>query len=405
MNYNSFFDQALVQLKLEGNYRTFADLERKVGHFPEALFHTEKDGQKTITSWCSNDYLGMGQHPGVLKVMHETLDKMGAGAGGTRNIGGTNHYHVLLEQKLAELHDKERALLFSSAYVANEAALSTLASRLPNCLILSDENNHASIIHGIRHSRAEKVIFRHNDIAQLESILQAADFHRPKLIVFQSIYSMDGDFAPIEQICDLADRYNALTYIDEVHAVGLYGARGAGISEMLGLSHRPTLVEGTFGKAYGLMGGYIAGPNNVIDFVRSFAPGFIFTTALPPALCAGALTSVEYLMNSQVERKIHQERVCALKNALDLANIAYMQTESHIVPIIIGEAHLCRQASYLLLQDHDIYIQPINHPTVPVGTERLRLTVTPFHTDDMIQKLVAALTDVLGKLKLQVVAA
>lgn len=400
MNYDVFFDDALRQLKAEGKYRVFAHLERCVGKFPEATLHTPS-GKKQIIAWCSNDYLGMGQHPQVLSAMHAALDQVGAGAGGTRNIGGTGHYHVLLERALAELHQKEGALLFSSAYVANEAVLSTLASRLPECLVISDENNHASIIHGVRHSRAQKVVFPHNDIRALEEILKSTDKNRAKLIVFQSIYSMDGDFAPIREICDLADQYGALTYIDEVHAVGLYGARGAGVCEMQGLSHRPTLVEGTFGKAYGLMGGYIAGSARLVDFIRSFAPGFIFTTALPPALCAGALASVRHLMQSQDERRVHQERVVALKSALEAANIPYMHTESHIIPIIIGEAHRCKQASQRLLEQHGIYIQPINYPTVPVGTERLRVTVTPYHTDEMIDDLIRALLDVWAMLELE----
>ena len=403
MNYESFFNSALVQLKSEGKYRTFADLERCVGKFPHANMHYD-GGKFPIVSWCSNDYLGMGQHPKVLSAMHEALDQMGAGAGGTRNIGGTNHYHVMLEKLLANLHQKESALLFSSAYVANEAALSTLASRLPNCMVISDENNHASIIHGIRSSRAEKVIFRHNDLAHLEQILQNADPDRPKLVVFQSIYSMDGDFAPIREICDLADAYGALTYIDEVHAVGLYGKSGAGICQMQDLAHRPAIVEGTFGKAYGLMGGYIAGSASTIDFIRSFAPGFIFTTALPPAICAGAMASIHHLIDSQEERTKHQERVGAVKQALVEAGISFLDTPSHIVPIIIGEAHLCKQASHHLLTKHGIYIQPINYPTVPVGTERLRITVTPYHTDAMIKQLIVALQDIWATFGLQRVA-
>jgi 5-aminolevulinate synthase len=400
MNYETFFNQALTQLKVEGNYRVFADLERCVGKFPQVLHHGP-DGPKPVIAWCSNDYLGMGQHPDVLKAMHEALDQAGAGAGGTRNIGGTNHVHVMLEKTLAELHEKESALLFSSAYVANEAALSTLASKIPNCLVLSDANNHASIIHGIRSSRAEKMVFPHNDVQALEALLKAQDPHRPKLIVFQSIYSMDGDFAPIAEICDLADKYGALTYIDEVHAVGLYGKTGAGICQMQGLAHRPTLVEGTFGKAYGLMGGYLAGPAHVIDFVRSFAPGFIFTTALPPSICAGALASVTYLMKSSQERERHQERVTAVKSALTQGGIHFFDSPSHIVPVIIGDAHACKQASQLLLNEYGIYIQPINYPTVPVGTERLRITVTPHHTDEMIDHLVTSLNAVWERLSLK----
>ncbi len=400
MNYETFFETALNQLKVEGKYRVFADLERRVGHFPEVFYHGP-DGVKPVISWCSNDYLGMGQHPEVLKAMHHALDHAGAGAGGTRNIGGTNHVHVMLEQTLAQLHEKESALLFSSAYVANEAALSTLASRLPNCLVLSDASNHASIIHGIRSSGAEKKIFPHNDVAALEALLKEQDIHRPKLIVFQSIYSMDGDFAPIEAICDLADRYGALTYIDEVHAVGLYGHTGAGVCQMQGLAHRPTLVEGTFGKAYGLMGGYLAGSARVIDFVRSFASGFIFTTALPPSICAGALASVTHLMHSTQERDLHQERVRTVKQALSTGGIGFFDSPSHIIPVIIGDAHACKKASQLLLNEHGIYIQPINYPTVPVGTERLRITVTPHHTDEMIDHLVHALRCVWASLNLQ----
>ena len=402
MDYKGFFQHSLNQLKAEGNYRVFANLERCVGRFPKVVWHSDSGEKIPITSWCSNDYLGMGQHPNVLETMHTVLDQVGAGAGGTRNIGGTNYYHVQLENLLAELHQKDQGLLFSSAYVANEAALSTLASRLPHCVVFSDENNHASMIHGIRNSRAEKIVFPHNDITALEQGLQSIAPERPKLIVFQSIYSMDGDFAPIEAICDLANRYNALTYIDEVHAVGLYGQRGAGVCEQLGLAHRPTLIEGTFGKAYGLMGGYLAGPAAIIDFIRSFAPGFIFTTALPPVICAGVIASVRHLMSSQTERTLHQKKVTLLKSSLEKAEIPYFKTDSHIVPIIIGDAHLCRQASQTLLHQHGIYVQPINHPTVPVGTERLRVTVTPQHTDEMIHELVSALGHVWKALRLKV---
>jgi 5-aminolevulinate synthase len=391
MDYELFFKQRLEDLKSEGRYRVFADLERHRGAFPKATFHGEKSSQD-ITVWCSNDYLGMGQHPAVIAAMHEALDKCGAGAGGTRNIAGTNHYHVELERELADLHGKESALLFTSGYVSNWAALGTLPALLPDCVILSDAGNHASMIEGIRHSKAERIIFKHNDVKDLEEKLKAIDPARPKLIAFESVYSMDGDVAPIGAICDVADKYDAMTYLDEVHAVGLYGPRGGGIAEREGLMDRITVIEGTLGKAFGVVGGYIAASAALCDFVRSFASGFIFTTALPPAVAAGAVASIRYLKSSQLERLRHQERVTKTRRALDKAGIPHVMNASHIVPVIVGDAAKCKFISDYLMQHFGIYIQPINYPTVPKGTERLRITPTPYHSDADIEKLVMALS-------------
>jgi 5-aminolevulinate synthase len=391
MDYELFFKQRLEDLKSEGRYRVFADLERQRGAFPQATFHSENSTQN-ITVWCSNDYLGMGQNPNVIAAMHEALDKCGAGAGGTRNISGTNHFHVELERELADLHGKEAALLFTSGYVSNWAALGTLPALLPNCIILSDAGNHASMIEGMRHSRAERIVFKHNDVADLEAKLKAIDPSRPKIIAFESVYSMDGDIAPIEAICDVADQYGAMTYLDEVHAVGLYGPRGGGIAEREGLMHRITVIEGTLGKAFGVVGGYIAGSAALCDFVRSFASGFIFTTALPPAVAAGAVASIRHLKTSQIERARHQERVAQTRKALDKAGIPHVANESHIVPVIVGDAAKCKFISDYLMQHFGIYIQPINYPTVPKGTERLRITPTPYHSDEDIEKLVMALS-------------
>jgi 5-aminolevulinate synthase len=390
MDFESFFREELDGLRREGRYRVFADLERQAGRFPIATYHGES-GPRDVTVWCSNDYLGMGQHPKVLAAMHQALDGSGAGAGGTRNIGGTNHYHVLLERELADLHGKEAALIFNSGYVSNWASLSTLAARIPGCIVLTDGLNHASMIEGIRHSRAEKLIFAHNDPADLRRKLAALDPARPKLIAFESVYSMDGDIAPVREFCDIADEFGAMTYIDEVHAVGLYGARGGGISEREGLTNRLTLIQGTLAKSYGVIGGYITGSAALCDFIRSFASGFIFSSSLPPAVAAGAIAAIRHLKESSTERERQQDRVAALRARLDAAGIPHLANPSHIVPVMVGEAKACKAISDELLARFDIYVQPINYPTVPRGTERLRITPSPFHSDADIDALVAAL--------------
>ena len=388
IDYTAYFKEQLTALKDEGNYREFAELERHCGAFPHAECH---NGPGEVTIWCSNDYLGMGQHADVLAAMHEALDRSGAGAGGTRNISGTTHDHVLLERELADLHGKEAALLFTSGYVSNWAALGTLGAKIPSLVILSDALNHASMIEGIRHSKAQKVIWKHNDLEDLEAKLQSLPANQPKLIAFESVYSMDGDIAPIKEICDLADRYGAMTYLDEVHAVGLYGPHGGGIAEREGLMDRLTVIEGTLGKAFGVVGGYIAASAALCDFVRSFASGFIFTTALPPAVAAGAAASIKHLKSSQVERKAHQAKVAEVRSRLDAIGLPHIENPSHIIPVMVGDPVKCKFISDVLLREHGIYIQPINYPTVPKGTERLRITPSPVHSAEDIDRLVGAL--------------
>ncbi len=392
MNFEKHFEQELNALREAGNYRVFADLERAKGQFPRATRHNGTAVQE-VTVWCSNDYLGMGQHPDTVGAMQEALEKCGAGAGGTRNISGTNHYHVLLEDELADLHQKEAALLLTSGYVANWAALSTLGARLPNAVILSDSDNHASMIEGIRHSRAQKMIWKHNDVEDLAKRLADTDPDAARIVAFESVYSMDGDIAPIKEICDVADEYGAMTYLDEVHAVGLYGPRGGGVAEREGLMDRVSLIQGTLGKAYGVMGGYITGSANMIDFVRSFASGFIFSTALPPALAAGARASIQHLKTSEIERQQQRRNVRKLRQKLDSVGVPHMHNESHIVPVMVGDAKKCKFISDLLLENYGIYVQPINYPTVPEGTERLRITPSPVHTDADIDALVGALSE------------
>ena len=403
MHYSQFFEDQISGLKSEGRYRVFAEIMRRVSHFPEAA-HFTAQGTHDIVVWCSNDYLGMGQHPDVIAAMHEAIDLCGAGAGGTRNISGNNRYHVLLEQELASLHGTEAALLFTSGYTANMTTLMTLGAAIPGCIIFSDSQNHNSMIEGIRHSRAPRHVFRHNDIAHLESLLAAAPINAPKLIAFESVYSMDGDIAPIAKICDLAEKYNAMTFLDEVHAVGMYGAHGGGVSERDGQSSRLTFIQGTLAKAIGVHGGYVAGSRASIDFIRSFGQGFIFSSAMPPAVAAGARASIQYLKQHPEIRDRHQERAATLRTKLQAADLPVIVTDSHIVPVLVGDATRCKKASDLLLDEHGIYIQPINYPTVPRGSERLRITPTPLHTDAQMDALVESLQAVWAKLDLKMSA-
>lgn len=398
VDYNKFFSEAIGKLKDEGRYRVFTDIERYAGQFPTAKDHSR---DKDITIWCSNDYLGMGQHADVISAIEDAAKSMGAGAGGTRNIAGNNHAIVALENELAGLHKKEKALAFVCGYVANEATLSTLAMVMPNAITFSDSFNHASMIQGIKAGKSEKHIFRHNDVEHLEELLKAADPSRPKIIAFESVYSMDGDIAPIKAICDLADKYNAITYLDEVHAVGMYGEHGGGIAEREGLQERVTIIQGTLAKAYGVMGGYIAANADLVDVIRSYAPGFIFTTALPPSLAAAATASISHLKKSNVERTAQQERAARLKSMLRQCNIPFIDSETHIVPVMVKDANLCREASEILSDEFNIFVQHINFPTVPRGTERLRITPSPFHSDEMMEKLVDALCTVFDRLDIR----
>ena len=387
-DYNSYFENCIDGIKKEGRYRTFANLERIAGRFPKAMYRPSDDAEpREVTIWCSNDYLGMGQHPVVLEAAHEALDNSGAGAGGTRNISGTTRYHVELEDSLADLHNKEAALVFSSGYVANEGTLGTIGKMLPDCIIYSDALNHASMIHGMKDSKAEKKIFRHNDVEHLEALLKESDPSRPKIIAFESVYSMEGDVAPIAEICDLAEKYGAMTYLDEVHGVGLYGPRGGGVAEERGLMDRIDIIEGTFGKAYGCMGGFITGDRPIIDAVRSFSSSFIFTTSLPPAILAAARAAVEHLKVSDIERAKMRRNVKLFKDMLEAADLPFMRGDSHIVPLIVGEPNCCREVSQILMDEHNIYVQPINFPTVPKGTERLRLTATAAHSQEDVKHM------------------
>ena len=405
VNYNAVFEKAIDRLHAEGRYRVFIDILRNKGNYPNARCFAGHNGPKDITVWCSNDYLCMGQHPDVINAMENALHDVGAGSGGTRNIGGNTHYHVELEQELADLHGKDGALLFTSGYVSNDATLSTLAKVLPGCIIYSDELNHASMIAGIRNAGCEKRVWRHNDLAHLEELLAANDPEAPKLIAFESVYSMDGDVAPIGAVCDLAEKYNALTYCDEVHAVGMYGARGGGISERDAVADRVTIIEGTLGKAFGVMGGYIAADKNIIDVIRSYAPGFIFTTSLSPVLVAGVLAAVRHLKASSVERDAQQANAAMLKKLFADAGLPVMLSNTHIVPLMVGDPIKAKKISDILLAEYGVYVQPINYPTVPRGTERLRFTPGPQHDEGMMRNLTAALLEIWGRMEMPIAQA
>ena len=404
VNYDKIFDQAIERLHSEGRYRVFIDILRNRGGYPNARCFAGHNGPKPITVWCSNDYLAMGQHPKVIEAMEEALHDVGAGSGGTRNIGGNTHYHIELERELADLHGKEGALLFTSGYVSNDATLSTLARLLPGCVIFSDELNHASMIAGIRNSGCEKKVFRHNDVEHLEHLLAETDPNVPKLIAFESVYSMDGDIAPIHAICDMADKYGALTYIDEVHAVGMYGKRGGGITDRDDAAHRIDIIEGTLGKAFGVMGGYIAADSKIIDCIRSYAPGFIFTTSLSPVLVAGVLASVKHLKQSSVEREGQQAAAATLKRMFAEAGLPVMPSTTHIVPLMVGDPVKAKKISDILLAEYGVYVQPINFPTVPRGTERLRFTPGPAHTEEMMRDLTSALVEIWERMEMKLAA-
>jgi 5-aminolevulinate synthase len=399
MDFEAYFAGELDTIREEGRYRVFTEIERHRGRFPHATRYQGED-TSAVTVWCSNDYLGMGQHPVVIEAMHRVLDECGAGAGGTRNISGTNHHHVLLERELADLHGKEAALLFTSGYVSNWAGLGTLAARIPGCVVFSDALNHASMIEGIRHSRAPYKIWAHNDAADLDRKLAGFGSDVPKLVAFESVYSMDGDIAPIAEILAVCERHGAMSYIDEVHAVGLYGARGGGVAEREGLMDRITVIEGTLGKAFGVMGGYIAASANLVDFVRSFASGFIFSTALPPAVAAGAAASIRHLKVSEIERAMQRDRVAKVRRRLDALGIPHLPNPSHIIPVMVCDAHKAKRISDWLMDNHGIYVQPINYPTVPRGTERLRITPSPVHSDGDIDRLIHALSDIWSQCEL-----
>ena len=400
MDYKKFFSSSIDTLKKSGEYRIFRDIGRLAGSFPTAKFNNQIKKENIIV-WCSNDYLGMGQHPFVFEAIERTMKEVGAGSGGTRNISGTDRYHIALENEISEIHQKEASLVFTSGYVANDATLSILGSKLKNCVIFSDEKNHASMINGIRNSKAEKFIFKHNDVKHLESLLKTVSIDRPKIIVFESVYSMDGDFTPIESFVKLAKKYNALTYLDEVHAVGLYGSHGGGVAQEQKIMHEIDIINGTLAKAFGLIGGYISSTKNIVDFVRSYSPGFIFTTSIPPAIAAGAIASIRYVKDNQQLRDKLKEKCLLIKEKLLAANIPFLKTKSHIIPIVIGDSKLCKKAADELLEKHKVYLQPINYPTVPRGEERLRITPSPLHTDQMIDELINALEFTWKKLKLK----